>query len=301
MKKRRAGLILVIIVLFTPSCYILLLDYLPNICQGHSHLDTLCPSSRAALHNNNDNNNSGTEQQFNVLTNRTLYGDNTCPDNPNRAILLEIFQRWVKLAAQNNITYFITTGTLLGAWRNEDIIPYDRDVDVLIDARDDEKVEAIKDNRTFRVTDEKFHLVIQEDWRQPYSLRRRFMCHGKHVTKYKDHCSFQEPLGRLIKGPHHLDIYDYHVVVNATTMLNQWVVDPSEGGKKYLYNSIFPLKTCRFMGVDTFCPHNPVSVLEAHYGKNLHPSSICKNGTWVVREGLKNGTRVGSVGVGSKS
>ena len=202
------------------------------------------------------------------------YGDNTCGDNPNRDVLHAIFKRWVEIAEINNITYFLTTGTLLGAWRNEDIIPYDRDIDVLIDGRDNVKLELIKDERNFVESDNKFHLILEEDWRQPYNRRRRFKCNGKLVSRYSDHCSFQEPLGRLIKGYHHLDIYDYKLE-------NGMLSDPSEWEKKYPSTEVFPLKKCKFMGIMAYCPKNPKPILQAFYGKNLNSTKKCENKIWV--------------------
>lgn len=202
------------------------------------------------------------------------YGDNTCSDNPDREILHTILQRWVQMARKNNISYFLTTGTLLGAWRDGDIIPYDRDLDVLINSHDNNKLEKIKGKRNFKETENKFHLILQEDWEKPYSERRRYKCNGKLVSHYSDHCSFQEPLGRLIKGKHHLDIYDYKVV-------NGTIWDPSEWDKRFQLDDVFPLVACKFMGLNTFCPQKPVNVLQKFYGSNLSPTLICKNKKWI--------------------
>ena len=96
-----------------------------------------------------------------------------------------------------------------------------------------------------------------------------------------DHCSFQEPLGRLITENRHLDIYDYQR--NGTLL---W--DPSEGGRIFHQNEVFPLKRCYLMGYKTTCPNKPKEFLEKFYGKNLDPSVICKNGVW-SRKSLHDG------------
>lgn len=204
------------------------------------------------------------------------YGDKTCGDNPHKKRLKELFVKWSEIASQLNISYFISTGTLLGAWRNGDLIPYDTDVDVMISDRDNLKLEKIQNKRDFHERDEKFHLILQRDWKLPYQKRRRFKCNGKQVKKYSDHCSFQEPLGRIIKGKFHLDIYDYRIK-------NGLLYDPSEWPKTFPIKYIFPLKTCKIMSVKTFCPKRPTKVLYEFYGSDLRPSKICKNGTWVKR------------------
>jgi len=202
------------------------------------------------------------------------YGDKTCGDNPDRKILRIILQRWIELSRLANISYFISTGTLLGSWRNGDIIPYDSDLDVMIDSRDNKKLDKLKDIRNFTESDNKFHLILQEDWKLEYKKRRRFKCNGKKVEEYSDECSFQEPLGRLIKGNRHLDIYDY-------TVRNDTVYDPSEWEKTYPLNDIVPLRYCKFMGYTTFCPNKPLTILKAFYGDKLLPNTVCKNGEWI--------------------
>ena len=210
------------------------------------------------------------------------YGDGSCGDNPDRGIFTDLFSQWLSLAKRHNITYFLTTGTLLGAWRNSDLIPYDRDIDVLVDANSSVVLERLKDARNFDGTkqyDNQTRLIVQEDWRLPYASRRRFKCNGKKVDKYSDHCSFQEPLARLVSGWHHVDIYDYNVS-------RGYVVDMSEWEKRWRVSDVFPLSPCRFMGFETWCPRVPTVVLNAFYGTDLTSSKVCRNGTWM--EAAKN-------------
>ncbi|XP_012553812.1 uncharacterized protein LOC105843252 [Hydra vulgaris] len=203
----------------------------------------------------------------------SIYGDNSCKEQyDERHHLLTIFQKWIKLAKNYNITYFLTCGSLLGSWRNQDLIPYDRDLDILISNTSNIVLESIKDKRNFHESDNKFHLILQSDWRKPYSERRRFKCNGEQVKVYSDHCSFQEPLGRLIKGDFHLDIYDYSI-------RNGLVYDPSEWEKTYKAADVFPLTKCMFMGEETWCPKSPEVILSQLY-KELSPNKICKNGEW---------------------
>ena len=202
------------------------------------------------------------------------YGDGSCPENSYLGLLTDIFREWDSIAKQNNISYFLTCGSLLGAWRNEKTVPKDTDLDILINGDDHWRLERIREKRKrFVPNDGKFHLYLQKDWRKPYVNRRRFMCHGKQVPSYSDQCSFQEPLGRLMKGGTHLDIYDY-------TIKQGWVVDPSEGYHEFPVNNVFPLKRCMFLGTKTYCPNKPKLFLESFY-PNLHPNKKCRNGKWI--------------------
>lgn len=91
-----------------------------------------------------------------------------------------------------------------------------------------------------------------------------------------DHCSFQEPLGRLITENRHLDIYDYQ---KKGTKL--W--DPSEGGRTFHESEVFPLRKCYLMNYEAKCPNRPIEFLGKFYGKNLAPLKVCENGVWVTR------------------
>ena len=202
------------------------------------------------------------------------YGDGTCPENNQLGLLTDIFREWDSIAKKQNISYFLTCGSLLGAWRNGTLVPKDSDLDILISGDDHWKLDRIKEKRRrFSSRDGSFHLYLQRDWRKPYTKRRRFLCNGKKVPSYSDQCSFQEPLGRLIKAGKHLDIYDY-------TIKQGWLIDPSEGYHEFPVDNVFPLKYCMFLGMKTKCPRKPKLFLESFYS-NLHPNKICRNGKWI--------------------
>merc|ERR1712136_362674 len=64
----------------------------------------------------------------------TPYGNGTCAVCHSQTRLREILQRWVEMARHHNITYMLTYGSLLGAHRNGDVIPWDTDIDVYIES-----------------------------------------------------------------------------------------------------------------------------------------------------------------------
>lgn len=202
------------------------------------------------------------------------YGDNTCGDSEHKETLSVIFQRWIDITKKLNTPYMLTCGSLLGAWRDQDIVPGDTDMDIYISHKHTMKFHKIRDKRNFDATDNKFHLILQRDWKLPYSQRRRYTCRGKRVKKYRDHCSFEEPFGRLIHRNYHIDIYDYKIENNK-------LKDPSEFEKEFAVSDIFPVKKCMFMKKQTYCPRKPKVVLEAYYGKDLRPLQLCQQGEWV--------------------
>lgn len=68
------------------------------------------------------------------LTNNKISDDNTLLFNDElkslHINLLEMLEFWIEFAKDNNIKYFAICGTLLGAIRNNGIIPFDDDIDL---------------------------------------------------------------------------------------------------------------------------------------------------------------------------
>ncbi|XP_031571528.1 uncharacterized protein LOC116305703 [Actinia tenebrosa] len=211
-----------------------------------------------------------------------VYGESGCPPNPWRATLLELFTEWVKIAKKHNIEYILFYGSLLGALRTGDVIPYDSDIDLLMDVKYFPMMKEIAVARDFDVSDGKIRLVVQPEFDHDVSsnARKRYTCQGKLTPVMVDSCSFQEPLARLVKTNLHIDFYHFYDKGN-------YLEDPSEEDlKTYDKKDMFPLKPCKFMGLDTFCPNKPWKLLKQYFhSENLESNYKCKNKRWVDKNG----------------
>ena len=110
-----------------------------------------------------------------------VYGESGCADNPWRGGLSELFQAWTNISKQHNIEYVLACGSLLGAMRNGDVIPYDSDIDILIDINYWPVMKRLSVKRNFTRTDGKIHLVVQPEFTLniPDESRKRYDCQGK--------------------------------------------------------------------------------------------------------------------------
>ncbi|XP_028394060.1 uncharacterized protein LOC114518291 isoform X3 [Dendronephthya gigantea] len=170
--------------------------------------------------------------------------------NPKREIFQELLKEWVTIAKRNNISYVLSSGSLLGQYRNGDVIPWDIDVDVLLRESLLYKLKEIATPRNFvQGADQAFHFVVQPEYGiKVQSRMRRWNCNGQVVHGQPDHCSFVGPIARLIKGFDFVDIFGLKV---------EGILAYEGYEKKYFrVDDLFPANDCIFMEIKTKCPQN---------------------------------------------
>ena len=116
----------------------------------------------------------------------SFYGELGCPDNPWREDLHDLLRTWVRISKQNNIEYVLAYGSLLGAMRDGDVIPYDSDIDILVNVNYFSIIKSLSVERNFNSSDGKIRLVIQPEFALniPMEVKKRFDCQGKVLVGY---------------------------------------------------------------------------------------------------------------------
>jgi len=209
-----------------------------------------------------------------------------------------------KICKENEITYFIAFGTLLGAVRHGGFIPWDNDLDVYIYGKDLKKLRRI-------VNQNNYPYVIQDYTSDKGFVRYYNVLRDLKSEYIKDEYQHNQRKYRGIQ----IDLfpYEYGVIdlgsrlVGKTFGLNERFflgknkfltsvifhitreglipllkgVSKIKGGKKvalsyetgvpghcYYSADIFPLKTIVFEGLTVPCPNHPEVVLSIDYGTN---------------------------------
>ena len=156
------------------------------------------PNIRARVFSNleNDKNNDFYDTRWVNKLNYTVdYGDKTCEEtkngNPRKKIFVQLLQQWKQISKKYRIPYFIVYGSLIGAIRNADFIPWDHDMDIFIDESYYEIISKVDNNRNFtpNANDPNFHLIVQNYFRSEYSNfhKTRQNCLGQVTLKLNYH------------------------------------------------------------------------------------------------------------------
>lgn len=109
------------------------------------------------------------------------YGNvSQCPPNIFKHNLTRLLGTWRRIAEHQRISWTLFYGSLLGALRNNDIIPYDSDIDILVDASDVVKLRRMEHPRNFSDKDGyQTRLVLVPDFTEVVDNRRYITCEGK--------------------------------------------------------------------------------------------------------------------------
>lgn len=192
--------------------------------------------------------------------------------------VLHSFLAWTQFANTYNIRYWLGYGTLLGYVRRGGLLPQDHDVDVMIKAHDTQQLSLLSSINFSSF----YELNIQPQW-QTVDVKKRHFFRAKRVD-------FISPNARLVhrKYRNFLDIWPVYDsrVENSRLVENNNTLTHSGKSTKWVSTPMhwtFPLKPCKFSGLQVWCPAMPEKILTTIYGeKALNTSDkVCVNGKWI--------------------
>lgn len=157
--------------------------------------------------------------------------------------LKDLMKELMILFEENDIKYFIHSGTLLGAVRNEGIIPHDDDIDI-----------AIFENNVEYLLSDEFHKKCEEKNIEfiPFKTNKGII-KARFIKKRTNNVFIDIFIFRI-----HGEIVEYNSMDSRNTWRNGWF---------HIYE-LFPLKHYSFEGMKLMGPHDPYPYLIRHYGRN---------------------------------
>ena len=108
-----------------------------------------------------------------------------CAKNEHREQFRTMLRHWDLFAERYHIEYVIAMGSLVGQFTaNEEMLPRDKDIDVLVDVDNYKVLEKLSQKRNFiQGADSEFHLVVHPEFKiKDEDDRLRWNCEGKVTT-----------------------------------------------------------------------------------------------------------------------
>lgn len=174
------------------------------------------------------------------------------------------------LCIKNNIVYWVTGGTLLGAIRHQGVIPHDDDGDICIMRKDVPKLRKLVPKI------QKMGYMIEEG-----DDESKLPC-----TKKKNSCTwFMSPTKKNSLG---LDIFVMEQVGPIITYADPYWRTASNGGKAcfFLTRFVFPVLPVRFGNFFVMAPRNSIMHLNRCYGSDWNSMSQRlfdhREGKWIM-------------------
>ena len=213
-------------------------------------------------------------------------------ENPlNQEVFLPLLREWLELCRRHSIRYSIFWGTLLGQLRDQRIIPYDQDVDVVVGRSGLHGLYALPRRAPGCVFNDE--LKDQPAWREHeirLVVRRdvvsydgpRYDCLGRCVVAQVDSCAFNGPLARLIiKLPAGLYGRDYwHLDVDLFTDISRFKPYPTV----HEVDELPELEDRLLEGLQVSCLKDPLPYIVGYYGADyMTPDHLYRDGRWVHR------------------
>lgn len=191
------------------------------------------------------------KKKYKYTNSKIQYGGNdnkiTFTDKKILDILRKMCFDLDKLFTENNLVYWIDSGTLLGAVRHQDIIPWDDDCDIVILEENLNKLLNLKE----KINKLGYDIIF---WKFVYKI---FPLNGDKINS-----EFNFPY----KFPF-VDIFVFKKENDKYIGVSDLVRATWPNGY-YNLEEVFPLKRYKFNNFTLMGPNNPIPYLDRLYGKD---------------------------------
>lgn len=175
-------------------------------------------------------------------------------------IAVELLKDTIRMLNEFNINYLIISGTLLGCMRHNDFIPWDDDIDLIVDKKILKLIPLISQKY-----ENIFNVITRDDYivKTCYNDKVKIIDHDwkkYNVIENRNYC-----------WPY-VDMFMYEIKKNDIFFFN----------KNWNIKHFFPLKQKLFKGLMVNIPLNPYYFLKLNYGDNC--MTICKSNNYCHKD-----------------
>lgn len=156
-----------------------------------------------------------------------------------KLISLYVFQIFIDMCRQYNISFFLYDGSLIGAYRHHGFIPWDDDIDIYVNAS--QRTELISAAKAYEPKDFRLYTHTGFQWKFFHNT----------ISKSYPNKPFRWP---------YIDIFFW---VSDSNSFHDFTHDKKE--RKINLNLVFPLAYCLFEGVMLPCPRETKRFLSLKY------------------------------------
>lgn len=178
-------------------------------------------------------------------------------DDLTKKSLFNLMEKTVKFLEDNDITYWLDSGTLLGALRNEKMIPWDDDIDLAIPYDS-----FIKLKELIKLLPKEYDGKIKYRISDKYKIKFTELQSNYLLDKTKPFLLKTFHLDDKLDKNVFVDLMNYFPTPNNTYISNilQW-----KNTFVYSFDSIYPLKKINFEGKKYWSVNNPDKFLNNAY------------------------------------
>ena len=173
-----------------------------------------------------------------------FYKDIVVSSKKRHRLLLNCFKQFTYFAAENNLTYWLVHGALIGWFWNELLLPWDMDLDIM---------------------------VLHYDLAHIYKKFDKFVYNDRYLFEINPNSQYREFQVTDVIDARFIDkLSGLYIDITAASY------DPArkelhcKSPHYYAVDDIFPIRKANFSHVETWVPNKSLVMLEKDYGQGLH-------------------------------
>ena len=170
-------------------------------------------------------------------------------------IAIKLLKNTIDILEEFNIDYFVISGTLLGYIRHKSIIPWDDDIDLIVNSTINDNIDKII---------EKYGDELNFFKRDNYIIKICFKDEGLFIDhKFWNTCIIQQKSDRKYMFPF-IDLFIYNIKDTYIDVFN----------KKFDITKFYPPTTVKMYDYNIKIPNNPQYFLRINYGSEYMTTLI---------------------------